>query len=98
MPTSRSIAAYPTVAGAKPLAAAEAPAYRPGLSSLVSVNLGAARPTEHSDIGYAGIDKRPARGPVQVRAPGPKGVGGSGLAGDRVCDLSHHGGVGTDGE
>jgi MOSC domain-containing protein YiiM len=62
------------------------------MPSLLSVNLGAARPTEHSDIGYTGIDKRPAAGPVQVRAPGLKGIGGSGLVGDRVCDLRHHGG------
>jgi len=39
-----------------------------------------------------GIDKRPTEGPVEVRAPGPKGRGGSGLVGDRVCDLRHHGG------
>jgi MOSC domain-containing protein YiiM len=62
------------------------------MSMLLSVNLGAARPTEHSDIGYTGIDKRPTSGPVQVRAPGRKGIGGSGLVGDRVCDLRHHGG------
>jgi MOSC domain-containing protein YiiM len=62
------------------------------MSILLSVNLGAARATEHSDIGYTGIDKRPVTGPVQVRAPGRKGIGGSGLVGDRVCDLRHHGG------
>ena len=62
------------------------------MPSLVSVNLGAARPTAHSDIGYTGIDKRPTTGPVLVRAPGRKGIGGSGLVGDRVCDLRHHGG------
>jgi MOSC domain-containing protein YiiM len=39
-----------------------------------------------------GIDKRPVTEPVEVRAPGPKGVGGSGLAGDRVHSLKHHGG------
>jgi MOSC domain-containing protein YiiM len=39
-----------------------------------------------------GIDKRPVDGPVRVAAPGPKGVGASGLAGDAVCDLRHHGG------
>jgi MOSC domain-containing protein YiiM len=64
----------------------------PIMSILLSVNLGAARPTEHSDIGYTGIDKRPASDPVQVRGPGRKGIGGSGLVGDRVCDLRHHGG------
>ncbi|RBM09038.1 MOSC domain-containing protein [Streptomyces sp. PT12] len=61
---------------------------------VLSVNLGrasAAAPTD-SASGLTGIDKRPADGPVAVAAPGPKGVGGSGLAGDAVCDLRHHGG------
>jgi MOSC domain-containing protein YiiM len=39
-----------------------------------------------------GIHKSPVDGPVYVRAPGPKGTGGSGLAGDAVCDRRHHGG------
>ncbi|WP_374582861.1 MOSC domain-containing protein [Frankia sp. CiP3] len=60
--------------------------------SLLSVNLGAASRTEYSEIGMTGIDKRPVSAAVEVRAPGPKGVGGSGLVGDRVCDLRHHGG------
>lgn len=29
---------------------------------------------------------------MRVSDPGPKGTGGSGLAGDAVCDLRHHGG------
>ncbi len=29
---------------------------------------------------------------MRVTDPGPKGTGGSGLAGDAVCDLRHHGG------
>ncbi|EGX56639.1 hypothetical protein SZN_26861 [Streptomyces zinciresistens K42] len=61
---------------------------------LLSVNLGLATPvsyTDHPD-GVTGIDKRPAGGPVRVAAPGPKGTGGSGLAGDAVCSLQHHGG------
>jgi MOSC domain-containing protein YiiM len=56
------------------------------------VNLGRARSTAHSDIRVTGIDKRPADGPVQIRDPGPKGTGGSGVAGDAVCDVRHHGG------
>jgi MOSC domain-containing protein YiiM len=40
-----------------------------------------------------GIDKRPAGGPVEIRDPGPKGVGASGVAGDVVCDMRHHGGT-----
>jgi len=59
---------------------------------ILSVNLGTATASEHSDVGVTGIDKRPASGPVQVHAPGPKGVAGSGVAGDTVCDLRHHGG------
>lgn len=62
------------------------------MAFLLSVNLGAATATRHSDLGVTGIDKKPVTEPVQVRAPGAKGTGGSGLAGDRVCDLRHHGG------
>ncbi len=41
-----------------------------------------------------GIDKRPVEGPVLVQSPGPKGPGGgSGLAGDGIGDIDHHGGV-----
>ncbi|OLZ71089.1 MOSC domain-containing protein [Streptomyces sp. IMTB 2501] len=61
---------------------------------LLSVNLGRPQPVAYTDQpdGVTGIDKRPADGPVRVTAPGPKGVGASGLAGDAVCDLRHHGG------
>ncbi|MFI1966757.1 MOSC domain-containing protein [Streptomyces pathocidini] len=60
---------------------------------LLSVNLGRATPSEHTDApDGTGIDKHPADGPVRVAAPGPKGSGGSALAGDAVCDLRHHGG------
>ncbi|MEW1614407.1 MULTISPECIES: MOSC domain-containing protein [unclassified Streptomyces] len=61
---------------------------------LLSVNVG--RPTPLPSAGgpggLSGIDKRPFEGPVRVSDPGPKGTGGSGLAGDAVCDLRHHGG------
>jgi MOSC domain-containing protein YiiM len=61
---------------------------------LLSVNIGRPRPVPYTDQadGVTGIAKKPADGPVRVSAPGPKGVGGSGLAGDAVCDLRHHGG------
>ncbi|GGW30049.1 sulfurase [Streptomyces lucensis JCM 4490] len=61
---------------------------------LLSVNLGSPRPVPYTDQpqGLTGIDKKPADGPVRVAAPGPKGVGASGLAGDAVCDTRHHGG------
>ncbi|MGW0884963.1 MOSC domain-containing protein [Streptomyces sp. NPDC002671] len=61
---------------------------------LLSVNLGRPRPVPYTDQpdGLTGIDKQPVDGPVRVAAPGPKGVGASGVAGDAVCDLRHHGG------
>ncbi|WP_405193415.1 MOSC domain-containing protein [Streptomyces anulatus] len=61
---------------------------------LLTVNIGQPRPSAQTDGpgGVTGIDKRPVEGPVEVIDPGPKGDGGSGLAGDVVCDLRHHGG------
>ncbi|MCF0089316.1 MOSC domain-containing protein [Streptomyces griseoaurantiacus] len=61
---------------------------------VLSVNVGRplAVPYTTQSEGLTGIDKRPAEGPVRVTAPGPKGVGGSGLTGDAVCDRRHHGG------
>ncbi|MFH8464245.1 MOSC domain-containing protein [Streptomyces sp. NPDC017991] len=61
---------------------------------LLSLNLGRPKAVDYTDQaeGVTGIDKRPVDGPVRVAAPGPKGVGGSGLAGDAVCELRHHGG------
>lgn len=63
---------------------------------LLSVNIGAPLVTEHTWTGRTGIDKRPQEGPVQLRAPGPKHVGGvgSGLVGDFVGDRKNHGGDG----
>jgi MOSC domain-containing protein YiiM len=61
---------------------------------LLSVNVGrpVAVPYTDQPEGVTGIDQRPVQGPVRVAAPGPKGVGGSGLAGDAVCEKRHHGG------
>ncbi|KOV59443.1 MOSC domain-containing protein [Streptomyces sp. MMG1121] len=61
---------------------------------VLSVNLGRPQPAPYTDQaqGVTGIDKKPVDGPVRVTAPGAKGVGASGLAGDSVCDLRHHGG------
>ncbi|ANW18575.1 MOSC domain-containing protein [Streptomyces clavuligerus] len=58
---------------------------------ILTVNVGSTRPVEYSDRPSA-IDKRPVEGAVQVADPGPSGVGGSGLAGDMIGDLRHHGG------
>lgn len=58
---------------------------------LLSVNVSRPESNAYGD-GLTGIGKRPTDGPVAVAAPGPKGVAGSGLAGDAVCNLRHHGG------
>jgi MOSC domain-containing protein YiiM len=60
---------------------------------VLSVNVGRPRPNPWKRLGATGIDKRPVGGPVAVTAPGPKGTGAVGLAGDRVYDVKHHGGT-----
>jgi MOSC domain-containing protein YiiM len=63
------------------------------LGRVLSVNVACApSPTGEKESGLTGFGKVPADGPVHVRAPGPKGTGGSGLVGDTVQDLRHHGG------
>lgn len=61
---------------------------------LLTVNVGRPQAVDYTDnpAGVTGIDKRPALGAVLVGDPGPEGVGGSGVAGDTVSDLRHHGG------
>ncbi|MFB6782397.1 MULTISPECIES: MOSC domain-containing protein [unclassified Streptomyces] len=61
---------------------------------LLTVNAGRPEAVDYTDAagGVTGIGKQPAAGPVRVTDPGPKGTGGSGVAGDAVCDLRHHGG------
>ena len=62
------------------------------IGEVLSVNLAAdPRPTGAKET-PTGIYKTPVSGPVHVSAPGPKGVGGSGLTGDQVCDRKNHGG------
>jgi MOSC domain-containing protein YiiM len=60
---------------------------------LLSVNIGKPRPNPWKPVARTGIDKRPVSGPVMVTAPGPKGHGDVGLAGDRAYDVRHHGGT-----
>ena len=63
------------------------------MSSVLSVNVGRARPNPFKDSLTTGIDKRPVDGPVLVRAPGSQADGlGSGLVGDVIGDRSAHGG------
>ncbi|WP_329126221.1 MOSC domain-containing protein [Streptomyces sp. NBC_01465] len=60
---------------------------------VLTVNVGRPRPNPWKGISATGIDKQPVEGPVAVTAPGPKGDGAVGLAGDRVYDVKHHGGT-----
>lgn len=61
---------------------------------LLSLNAGRPKAVEYTDQrdGVTGIDKQPVEGPLRIAAPGPKGVGGSGVAGDAICEMRHHGG------
>ncbi|HEX3811521.1 MAG TPA: MOSC domain-containing protein [Mycobacteriales bacterium] len=61
------------------------------MSFIESVNIGVASPID-AKSGFSAIDKRPVEVAVAVSAPGPKGLGGSGLAGDEICDKPNHGG------
>jgi MOSC domain-containing protein YiiM len=60
---------------------------------VLSVNIGRPRPNPSKGLRATGIDKQPVDGPVAVSAPGPKGTGEVGLAGDRAYDVKHHGGA-----
>ncbi|GLY76396.1 MOSC domain-containing protein [Actinoallomurus iriomotensis] len=60
---------------------------------VLTVNVGRPRPNPWKRLPATGIDKRPVEGPVAVTAPGPKGAGEVGLAGDRAHDVRHHGGT-----
>jgi MOSC domain-containing protein YiiM len=60
---------------------------------IVSVNLAVPEPNPAKSVGVTGINKRPVDRLVTVRVPGPKTSGPhSGLVGDRIFDIAHHGG------
>jgi MOSC domain-containing protein YiiM len=62
------------------------------MGRLLSLNVGG-RTAVAAKSGWSGINKLPADGPVEIRAPGPKHGGlGSGLVGDRIIDVANHGG------
>ncbi len=63
------------------------------MALLLSVNVGRSRQNPFKRVGVTAIDKQPVSGPVAVTAPGPKGDGSVGLAGDRVHDVRNHGGT-----
>jgi MOSC domain-containing protein YiiM len=59
---------------------------------LLSLNVGRAEPNPAKKVGVTGIGKTPVDSAV-LRAPGPKHGGlGSGLQGDFIGDVRHHGG------
>jgi MOSC domain-containing protein YiiM len=65
----------------------------PESARVRSVNVGSAVPNPWKTGLLTGIGKQPVTGPVEVRAPSPKGGGlGSGLVGDYIGDTRHHGG------
>lgn len=66
----------------------------PGEARVRSVNVGAREPNPAKDVGVTGIGKRPVEAAV-LRSPGPRRGGlGSGLVGDFIGDVDHHGGDG----
>jgi len=63
------------------------------VGKILSINLAVPEMSTAKDVGLTGINKQPVAGPVLVRAPGPKTTGlGSGVVGDHVFDIAHHGG------
>jgi MOSC domain-containing protein YiiM len=59
---------------------------------LLSLNVGRAEPSTAKKVGTTGIAKRPVES-AHLRPPGPKKGGlGSGLEGDFLGDVRHHGG------
>jgi len=63
------------------------------VGSILSVNLAVPERSTSKSVGITGINKQPVDRPVLVRPPGPKTVGlHSGLVGDQIFDIEHHGG------
>ena len=64
-----------------------------GVGRIVSVNLAVPEPNPAKGVGVTGINKRPVDRLVTVRAPGHRTTGlHSGLVGDHIFDIEHHGG------
>jgi len=62
------------------------------MATLLSVNIGRAVASRHTDTGVTGIDKRPSATPVELHDPG-LGTGLSGVSGDAIGDPRSHGGT-----
>ena len=62
-------------------------------ATVLQVNLAVPEKNDAKNVGITGINKQPVDHPVAVRAPGPKKTGlHSGLVGDQIFDIDHHGG------
>ena len=62
-------------------------------ATVLQVNLAVPEKSDAKNVGITGINKQPVDHPVAVRAPGPKKTGlHSGLVGDQIFDIDHHGG------
>jgi MOSC domain-containing protein YiiM len=63
------------------------------MGRILSVNLAVPERSTAKRVGITGINKQPVERPVAVRAPGPRTTGlHSGLVGDQIFDIEHHGG------
>jgi MOSC domain-containing protein YiiM len=60
------------------------------MMKVLSVNVAVPRPNPAKNLAMTGIDKLPVDHAVAVSAPGERGR--SGVAGDRIGDVDHHGG------
>ena len=62
-------------------------------ATVLQVNLAVPEKSDAKNVGITGINKQPVDRLVTVRAPGPKTTGlHSGLVGDQIFDIEHHGG------
>lgn len=62
------------------------------MAHVTSTNIARPQPDPGGSARVSGIDKRPAAG-IEVSAPGPDYGDGSGVAGDVIGDVAHHGGA-----
>lgn len=63
------------------------------MGRILSINIAVPEPSDAKGLGTTGINKQPAAGQVLLRAPGARTTGlGSGVVGDRIFDIKHHGG------
>jgi MOSC domain-containing protein YiiM len=67
------------------------PVTGPITGTVLSVNIATHAQPTNAKSQHTGIGKQPVTHPVRIDAPGPA-KGRSGMAGDTICDVRHHGG------